>query len=143
MRQVIAHLDKPYPIRQTRLRRLTNAAPPMNNPVNLVLSVFTSTQRLATVDAQVARRRAGEDVVSAGAAVLAYRARHDVCPDRLEQAMPQPPLDPFSGQPLKYRREGDGFVVYSVGASGKFDGGQPGRERYPREAYFRFPAPLT
>ncbi len=35
------------------------------------------------------------------------------------------PQDPYSGNSFIYRREGEGFVVYSVGPSGVDDGGQP------------------
>lgn len=43
------------------------------------------------------------------------------------------PTDPFDGKPLRYRQEGKGFVVYSIGATGKYTGapkvaGKPFRE---------------
>jgi hypothetical protein len=47
--------------------------------------------------------------------------------------------DPFTGKPLKYRRELRGFVVYSTGPSGTFDGGKQGVKPKSNEAYFRFP----
>ncbi len=33
------------------------------------------------------------------------------------------PLDPFSGEQFKYRREGKGFLLYSIGTNLKDDGG--------------------
>ncbi len=36
------------------------------------------------------------------------------------------PLDPFTGSLLRYRKEGMGFVIFSVGPKGDFDGGRPG-----------------
>lgn len=36
------------------------------------------------------------------------------------------PPDPFTGDSLHYRKEGRGFVIFSVGPDGVFDGGQPG-----------------
>jgi hypothetical protein len=45
------------------------------------------------------------------------------------------PHDPFSGKPFIYRREGAGYLVYSVGADLKDDGGISQRtatERAPR-----------
>jgi hypothetical protein len=74
----------------------------------------------------------------AGAALLSYRARHAVFPDCLEDTIPEPSLDPFSGQPFRYHRERDGFVVFSVGAEGTFDGGEPGTKIVSREIYFRW-----
>jgi hypothetical protein len=54
---------------------------------------------------------AGRAVLAAGTAVLAYRDRQGAWPDTLAQALPQPPVDPFTGGPLDYRRQGDGFAV--------------------------------
>jgi hypothetical protein len=34
------------------------------------------------------------------------------------------PTDPFSGQALRYHRQGSGYVLYSVGVNGRDDGGQ-------------------
>jgi hypothetical protein len=39
------------------------------------------------------------------------------------EALPAGLMDPFSGQALVYRREGAGYVLYSVGPDGKDDGG--------------------
>ena len=33
------------------------------------------------------------------------------------------PCDPFSDRPLVYRRQADGYLLYSVGANGTDDGG--------------------
>ena len=33
------------------------------------------------------------------------------------------PLDPFDGQPLRYRRDPEGVVIYSVGLDGQDGGG--------------------
>jgi hypothetical protein len=38
-------------------------------------------------------------------------------------------IDPFSGQPLHYHPEGEGFVVYSVGEDRKDNGGTPRPEK--------------
>jgi hypothetical protein len=40
------------------------------------------------------------------------------------------PLDPVDGEPLRYRRNGDGtFLLYSVGENGVDDGGDPSLEK--------------
>jgi len=109
------------------------------SPVHRVLAALTGVYSPALLNGMLSDARA--KVVIAGAAVLAYKASHMVLPDRVEQALPEPLLDPFSGEPLKYRREGDGFVVYSVGPSRKFDGGMPGEPIQGRHASFRYPAP--
>lgn len=42
-------------------------------------------------------------------------------------------MDPFTGQALVYRREGAGYVLYSVGPDGKDDGGKAPAERSSRD----------
>ncbi len=53
----------------------------------------------------------------------------------LKDLLPTVPLDPYDGQPLRYRRLDDGVVVYSVGPDRQDDGGnlsygnpQPGED---------------
>jgi len=38
--------------------------------------------------------------------------------------LPEVPVDPFTGKPLVYRLEGEGFIVYSLGSNEKDDGGR-------------------
>lgn len=56
-----------------------------------------------------------------------YRARHGNYPDRLEDLAPGQqraiPLDDLSGAPFRYRRDGDDYVLYSIGANGEDDNG--------------------
>ena len=47
---------------------------------------------------------------------LAYRAEHGQYPTSLQPlAAWKLPLDPFSMKPFLYRRQGKGFVIWSVG----------------------------
>jgi hypothetical protein len=77
----------------------------------------------------------------AAAAVLAWKAAHGAFPAKLSQAMPKPPLDPYNGKPLGYRREGNGFVVYAVGPWGTFTGGTPSEPPSKLDTAFRYPLP--
>ena len=89
------------------------------------------------LDEDEKRIHAREAVTLAAADVLAERAASGAYPDRLPPGF----TDPFSGQPLQYRREGaGGFVVYSVGPTGRFDGGKPGQKMPGAESLFRYPA---
>jgi hypothetical protein len=49
-----------------------------------------------------------------------YRQKHKRWPHSLDQLCPEflaaVPLDPFDGEPLRYRRVEEGMVIYSVGA---------------------------
>ena len=76
------------------------------------------------------RTRAGQArivVWQAALAVHRWRNAHGSYPDTLAQVAAEEavPLDPFSGQALIYRREGQGFVLYSVGPNQQDDGGVP------------------
>ena len=48
-------------------------------------------------------------------------------------------MDPFTNRSLLYKREGTGFVVYSAGPTGRFDGGKPGVKVPGQESLFRYP----
>jgi hypothetical protein len=60
--------------------------------------------------------------------LAAYRADHGTYPDSLGALVPKyarrVSSDPFTEQPLRYRREGSGFLLYSVGQNGVDDGGR-------------------
>lgn len=63
-----------------------------------------------------------------GLACRLYKSRNGTYPEALEALVPgiltEVPVDPFTGRPLVYRRDGDGFVVYSLGSNEKDDGGR-------------------
>jgi hypothetical protein len=63
----------------------------------------------------------------AAVAAERYRLGHGDWPralaDLVPAYLPAVPLDPFDGQPLRYRRTDGGAVVYSVGEDGRDDGG--------------------
>lgn len=93
---------------------------------------------LVTCDRVDKKQTAPEQVTLAAATLLAAKARTGEFPATLPDGF----VDPFNGKALGYRTEGvDGFVVYSVGPDGKFDGGKPGRKTKPDDVLFRYPAP--
>jgi len=66
-------------------------------------------------------------------AVMRYRKALGQYPDNLEELASTGyleilPIDPFSGNPLLYRRTDDGFTLYSIGMDFKNDGGVLGRD---------------
>ncbi len=73
----------------------------------------------------------------AALAVEEWRLGHGSWPDSLEQLVPElldaVPEDPFSDGKLRYERQEEGVVVYSVGPDGEDDAGLP-REEAEREA---------
>jgi hypothetical protein len=95
----------------SRLRyTLTSMAMPASD--NFVGAVFDSQ----------ARRRVGQTLL----AIHRYRQQRGAWPPSLDQLvadyLPQLPLDPYTGKPLLYRVEGNGYVLYSVGKNGMDDG---------------------
>jgi hypothetical protein len=64
----------------------------------------------------------------AGIACRIYKLRNKTYPDTLDALVPgllsAVPTDPFTGKSLVYRREGEGFVVYSLGTNQKDDDGR-------------------
>lgn len=62
---------------------------------------------------------ARRQLVSAWLRVYEHRARHGEFPDALDPQVP----DPYSGGQLVYSRTGRSFLLYSVGADGKDNGG--------------------
>ena len=104
----------------------------------LAVVIFPHLEPLPDSRARAAARMA---VLRSAARVLEWRSAHNHPPDRLTDAIAPVPTDPFDLKPLRYRLEGDGFVIYSVGESGKFEGGRPDVKPPPRETVFRYPMP--
>ncbi|MGE5609293.1 MAG: hypothetical protein ACM359_08570 [Bacillota bacterium] len=68
-----------------------------------------------------------------GLAIARYRMEHGQLPARLEDLCPaylnEIPTDPFDGQPMRLKIEGEQAVVYSVGPDQKDDGGVKSESR--------------
>ncbi len=63
-----------------------------------------------------------------------YRLEHQAWPNSLDVLVEQKllnavPLDPIDGKPLRYRKDGDMIVIYSIGNDEKDDGGFIDRAR--------------
>ncbi len=80
-------------------------------------------------------------IVRAGLALLQYKQTKDSFPASLDALQRREITDPFSDEPLLYRSNADGFIVYSVGPDQKDNGGSP-REKdqeEDRDIVWRFP----
>jgi hypothetical protein len=66
----------------------------------------------------------------AGLALLQYRRVHGTFPPTLDALGLERLTDPYTQEPLHYRTQGEGFVVYSVGEDLKDNGGSP---RQPKQ----------
>ncbi|HEV8071900.1 MAG TPA: hypothetical protein VGP76_29570 [Planctomycetaceae bacterium] len=74
------------------------------------------------------RAHSRETLGQLGFSLAAYSADHSAYPDSLDALAPKyigrVQNDPCTDQPMHYRREGAGCVLYSVGANGVDDGGR-------------------
>ncbi|MFA5164445.1 MAG: hypothetical protein WC481_02625 [Candidatus Omnitrophota bacterium] len=68
------------------------------------------------------------DIASLGVANRLYKSKHGRFADSLGQLspgiLPSVPKDPFSGNDYVYKKEGDGFIIYSLGKNMKDDNGK-------------------
>lgn len=140
-RRLIAAADLPYPQALPVFQTVWAEADQDRDRMHLLNSLFfgdytPSLDKRASLQATVA-------ITRAAAAVLAWKDKHGSFPAQLETALSPVPSDPFDGKPIRYRLEGKGFVLYSVGASGTFAGSLPDAADKPpaKELLFRFPLP--
>ena len=96
-----------------------------------VLSKFFTGLLTPRISSALARRDNTQALVAMwrlGLALKRYQAAHGQYPATLadlQKALDwKIPPDPFSGKPYVYRREGAGFLVYSVGPDMQDDGGR-------------------
>jgi len=100
------------------------------------------TNRTLDVLASNYRVRCSIDAAVTMFALHEYRRRHGEYPETLAALVPDDlvsvPLDCADHQPLRYRREGDSFILYSIGQDGRDDGGsynpEHGRAWHPDNA---------
>ncbi len=64
-------------------------------------------------------------IVQTGLALLQYKQTKDSFPASLDALQLREIIDPFSDDPLLYRSDADGFILYSVGRDRKNNGGCP------------------
>lgn len=112
---------------------------------SLFLPAFSRTQP------SDAAARACLRTAHAALAMERWRLAHQgSLPDSLAElipsVLPRMPLDPFDGEPLRFKKTAKGYVIYSVGRDGKDDGGaeQPPRSvRVPKEQRNHFDITFT
>jgi hypothetical protein len=63
-----------------------------------------------------------------GLACRIFKSKNGRYPDDLEALvpaiLPELPIDPFTGKPLIYKRNGEGFIAYSIGLNMKDEDGR-------------------
>ncbi len=121
--RLIAALEKPFPQALTRAEQICEKwAKEKFVPLSSILAQAMERffEHAATCEAE-----ARSAIV--GIAVKRYLTAQGTLPASLAELVPtylsEVPLDPFTGDSLLYRREGRGFVIYSVGQNRMDDGG--------------------
>lgn len=95
--------------------------------------VFSANAMNATLRKAV-RIEIAQNVVVTAIALKRYELRHHQLPATLDELIPDllqtVPIDCMDSEPLRYRPNSDGtFLLYSVGADGKDDGGDPSLQK--------------
>ena len=89
----------------------------------------------------IARNEASLTQGATAAAIERYRLATGAPPGQLDDLVPAyleyTPADPFDMEPLRYRREGDSYVLYSVGQDGVDGGGTAGRNSLEGDLVFQ------
>jgi hypothetical protein len=119
MEESIARARMPYAV--------ARKAPPLpvpDDPVSELLAPVFGQARFTLERAQT-----GDLLLMVALALRAYRLEHGRYPETLSELVPdylsKVPADPLAPQgPLKYRRKGSSYVLYSVGPDGVDDGGR-------------------
>jgi hypothetical protein len=93
-----------------------------------------SARGLSAVFGKVMRVEAAKQIIVTAIALKRYQLKHGNCPADLNSLAPEfvptIPIDAMDGEPLHYRPNADGtFLLYSVGANGKDDDGNPSLEK--------------
>lgn len=116
-----------YPTQRGIATRLMEALPPPPRSgayadANLYGRSFPEFTNLTSA---AARNETYKKLVNVGIQILQFKVKTGSLPDSLDQLPDSPDLvDPYTGDPLVYRQEGKGFVVYSRGYN-RIDNGAP------------------
>jgi hypothetical protein len=136
MREQMEALELPWPEAKQRAEAITDRFLGAPDWVYLTAdAVIPVLGRLAEACRLADGRR---DVCRIGLALRAYQAEHGRYPDSLEELAAagwEVPRDSFTDEPYRYRREGDGFIVWGVGPDLDDDGGKPFKPSSSRTAY--------
>lgn len=137
--RILAIVDRPYLEVSHRVHEMEAEVEGDTDPAHSLSAALFPIY--ADVIDKSARILAQRNVVYTACAILEWKATHGDFPPTLESVLTPLPIDPHDGKPLRYRREGAGFVVYSAGKAGALTGGSPDRKPGKDDVLFRYPVP--
>ncbi len=152
---IVGLADRPYYEVRGALDRPEFAAPDwiwLGYPLYLTATPLATAfvPELGYTQVRFARLEARAAAARTDLALELYRLAHGDYPDALTDLtpdlLPEVPLDPFDGEPIRYIKEDGRVVVYSVGTNLQDDGGseEQGLSRRPKDIVFtvrRAPTP--
>ncbi len=86
---------------------------------------------------RVGYSNASRGLLSATVDLFQYKLAHGSFPSSLPENIGRKCIDPFNGKSVQYRKQKDGFLVYCVGKTGNYAGGEPAKDQY--EARYVYP----
>ncbi len=125
MREGIELAEQPYAASASRRRQWEQKVPPTPHwRAPLTARLLPALTRASQAAAGGEARR---DLAQTALALERYRLAHGQYPESLDalvpDILPEVPLDPFDGKPLRYVRSDERVAVYSVGTNLQDDGG--------------------
>jgi hypothetical protein len=104
------------------------------NQMDMHTMLSQSVPSLSGISHKVMIAEAARQITVTAIALKRYQLKHGNYPPDLDSLVPEfvpdVPFDPVDGQPLRYRAKADGtFLLYSIGANGEDDNGNPSIER--------------
>lgn len=132
MAHIIAQANNAFPANFAKVdRSLTNTVP--NKLYIISRMMLPALSKTFQRDGELASRARAAQILLA---TERYRLDKGALPQSLDDLVPaylaSVPLDPFSGESMRYaQREGGGYVVYSVGSDQKDDGGPAENKKQP------------
>jgi hypothetical protein len=139
MEKYVQAADLPLRERMARFRELENELDQLSLLHAVAqgwVPVFTGGDRLFELDP---RMQVHCDLARTALAIERFRLPTDELPARLEELvpryLPQVPIDPFDGRPIRYRRRQTGYLLYSVGVDGRDNDGREQDEVNSGEPY--------
>ena len=72
-------------------------------------------------------------ITRVGLALLQHKQSRDAFPDTLEALKLSDIIDPYSAEPLRYKAQGQGFILYSIGPDKKDNDGSPREKKQEKD----------
>jgi hypothetical protein len=125
--------------REQQAKRFHEVATSLDGLSQLHVMAKITAPALGRISELDSRAHAHLDLARTGLAIERYRLANGTLPEQLADLVPayleQVPIDPFDGQPIRYRRTEPGYILYSIMEDGKDNGGKEREQVGKNEPY--------